>query len=221
MMTQRPSGPVGRVSDSDGTRVDPDVPFVERARSGDEHAFEHLVHQHSRRLFAMVMSMVRDHAEAEEVVQEAWLSAFSHLDSFRGESRFSTWLMRLAMNHALMRLRKKRPLAAGDVGDLEEGLAVRGHTDGTSPFDPLSQWARQPDAAVLDREVQNALEAGLDVLAPTERALLLMRAIDEGSLDDLAGAFDTTVPAIKSRLHRARLVLRQVMDDRLRGHPAK
>jgi RNA polymerase sigma-70 factor, ECF subfamily len=197
---------------------DPDLELVRLAATGDHHAFEQLVHRHSRRIFAVAMSVVRDVAEAEEVVQEAFLSAYTHLDGFRAEARFSTWLSRVTMNHALMRLRKKRPQAQGDVFDLEHSPYIAAHTEGTSPFDALSQWAKRPDDAAHDHEVQQALDLSLDELPASERGLLLLRALDDTSHEELATTFQTTVPAIKSRLHRARLLLRQRMSERLRGH---
>jgi RNA polymerase sigma-70 factor, ECF subfamily len=198
--------------------ADPDLALVRLAATGDHDAFEQLVHRHSRRAFAVAMSVVRDVGEAEEVVQETFLSAFTHLAGFREEAKFSTWLTRVAMNHALMRVRKKRPQAQGDVFDLENSPYMTAHTQGTSPFDALSQWAKRPDDAAHDHEVQTALDASLDELPASERGLLLLRALDDTSHEDLAATFETTVPAIKSRLHRARLLLRQHMALRLRGH---
>ena len=93
------------------------------------------------------------------------------------------------------------------------------HTEGTSPFDALSLWARRPDDAIEDKEVQHALQESLAELAEEDRAILLMRAIDDASHGDLAHLFHTTVPAVKSRLHRTRLHLRQLLDEKLRGRP--
>jgi RNA polymerase sigma-70 factor (ECF subfamily) len=159
--------------------------------------------------------MLKNAAEAEEVVQETFLSAFEHLDGFRGDARFSTWLYRVASNHALMRLRKKKPEPHGDAHDLEPRM----QSAGTSPFDALSLWARRPDDALQSSEVRQALHSALDALPDEDRALILLRAFDDASHEDLAHQFKSTVPAIKSRLHRARLALRQLLDERLRGKP--
>ena len=151
------------------------------------------------------------------MAQETFLSAFEHLDTFRGDARFSTWIFRVASNHALMRLRKKRPEAVGGLAELEPKM----RSEGTSPFDALSLWARRPDDALHNREVQGALEASLDELEPEDRAILLVRALDEASHADLAHLFNTTVPAVKSRLHRTRLRLRELLDEKLRGQPPR
>lgn len=196
---------------------DEDAALVARSQAGDFDAFEELVRRHQRRVYALALGITKNAAEAEEVVQDTFLSAFQHLDSFRGDARFSTWIFRVASNHALMKLRKKKPEAMGDATDLEPKM----HAMGTSPFDALSLWARRPDEAVDDRQVQEALEASLERLSPDDRALLLLRAIEDASHEDLAHQFGTTVPAIKSRLHRARLQLRHLLDEKLRGKPPR
>jgi RNA polymerase sigma-70 factor (ECF subfamily) len=199
---------------------DGDAALVARARLGDYSAFEALVRRHQRRVYAVAFGLVKNEAEAEEVVQETFLSAFEHLSSFRGDSKLSTWLYRVASNHALMKLRKKRPAPQGDLVDLEPQLSRAAMlTDGTSPFDALSLWARRPDEAVAAQEVQTALEDALEELPPEDRALLLLRSLDDMSHEALAEAFETTVAAVKSRLHRTRLFLRSLLNDRLRGKP--
>ena len=195
--------------------VDEDADLVDKARGGDFAAFESLVKKHQGKTYALALGIVKNGAEAEEVVQDTFLSAFQHLDTFRGDARFSTWIYRVATNHALMKLRKKKPEAIGGVNELEPKMT----SDGTSPFDALSLWAKRPDDALQDREVQAALEASLDLLSPDDRALLLARAIHDASHEDLAHQFNSTVPAIKSRLHRARLQLRHLLDEKLRGKP--
>jgi RNA polymerase sigma-70 factor (ECF subfamily) len=199
---------------------DSDEALVSRAQAGDYAAFEELVRRHQRRAFAVALGIVKNPAEAEEVVQETFLSAFEHLDSFRGDARFSTWIYRVASNHALMKLRKKRPEAQGDTADLEASLSrAQLRSEGTSPFDALSLWARRPDDAAEAREVQDALASALEVLPDEDRALLLMRAVAEAPHEVIAERFHTTVPAIKSRLHRVRLHLRALLDERMRGNP--
>jgi RNA polymerase sigma-70 factor (ECF subfamily) len=197
-----------------------DDALIARARAGDYDAFEALVRRHQRRVFAVAFGLLKNTAEAEEVAQETFLSAFEHLDGFRGDARFSTWLYRVASNHALMRLRKKRPDAQGDLVDLEPRLSKAAlQTDGTSPFDALSLWARRPDEAFAANEVQHALADALAALGDDDRALLLLRSVDDVPHEALAETFHTTVPAIKSRLHRTRLHLRALLDERLRGKP--
>lgn len=204
----------------DNPEVAGDEALVARAQGGDYVAFEDLVRRHQRRAYAVALGIVKNPSEAEEVVQETFLSAFEHLESFRGESKFSTWIYRVASNHALMKLRKKKPEPWGDVTDLEPSLSrAQSRSEGTSPFDALSLWARRPDDAADARELQEALSGALDSLSDDDRALLLMRSIGEASHEVLAERFNTTVPAVKSRLHRIRLHLRALLDERMRGKP--
>ncbi len=206
--------------DPRAAEADADAALVERARNGDYGAFEQLVRRHQRRVYAVALGIMKNDAEAEEVAQETFLSAFEHLDGFRGDARFSTWLYRVASNHALMKLRKKRPDPGGDLVDLEPQLSrAATRTEGTSPFDALSLWARRPDEAAAAHEVQDALEGALEELSADDRALLLLRSLDDVSHETLAQTFGATVPAIKSRLHRTRLQLRALLDERLRGKP--
>ena len=198
--------------------ADDDAKLVTKARDGDYDAFEALVKKHQGRVYALALGMTKNPAEAEEVVQETFLSAFQHLDTFRGDARFSTWIFRVASNHALMKLRKKKPEPQGGVAELEP-RALKAESEGMSPFDALSLWARRPDDVLESNEVQKALEEALDELADEDRALLLMRSLDDASHEDLAHLFHSTVPAVKSRLHRVRLHLRQVLDEKLRGRP--
>ena len=198
---------------------DGDAELVARAQKGDYAAFEQLVRRHQGKTYALALGIMKNPAEAEEVVQETFLSAFEHLDGFRGDARFSTWLYRVASNHALMKLRKKKPEAQGDINDLEPAMHVAMHSGGTSPFDALSQWAKRPDDAAQSNEVRGALTQALADLPDDDRTLILLRAFDDASHEDLAHQFNSTVPAIKSRLHRARLALRQLLDERLRGKP--
>jgi RNA polymerase sigma-70 factor (ECF subfamily) len=103
---------------------------------------------------------------------------------------------------------------------LEPSLSrAQSRSDGTSPFNALSQWARRPDEAADANEVQEALSSALDTLSDDDRALLLLRSIAESSHEALAERFETTIPAIKSRLHRIRLQLRGQLDERLHGKP--
>lgn len=199
--------------------LDDDEHLVALARDGDYDAFEALVRRHQRRVYAVALGIMKSPSEAEEVVQETFLSAFEHLEGFRGDARFSTWLFRVASNHALMKLRRKKPEPRGDIADLEPTMAALSRSEGTSPFDALSQWAKRPDEAADANEVQEALAGALSDLPEEDRALLLMRAVDDASHTELAAAFNTTVPAVKSRLHRTRLLLRTLLDARLKGKP--
>ncbi len=189
--------------------------LVARAKAGDYDAFEEIVKTHQGRVFAVALGVTKNKAEAEEVSQETFLSAFEHLDTFRGDAQLSSWLFRVATNHALMKLRKKKPEAMGGLTELEPMLQSITTSEGTNPFSPLAQWARRPDEAAQQKEITEAVQAGLDALPDEDRAMLVLRAFEGMSHQEIADTLHTTVPAVKSRLHRARLALRSYLTDRL------
>jgi len=179
-----------------------DRALAERARDGDFAAFEDLVKRYQARTYAVALGMMKNAAEAEEVTQDTFLTAFEKLSTFRGESAFSSWLYRVTMNHALMRLRKKKPVASGDEAFLDDQAAARGLAiAGDAP--------RAPDSTVDDRRLRDAIEQALNELPDDMRAVLLLRAFEGMSNQEVAELLDDTVPAVKSRLHRARLLVRE------------
>jgi RNA polymerase sigma-70 factor, ECF subfamily len=192
--------------------------LLARAKAGDYHAFEEIVRANQTRVYAVAMGVLKNSAEAEEVAQETFLSAFEHLDTFRGDAQLSSWLYRVATNHALMKLRKKKPDAVGGLAELEPQAQA---TTAMDPFSPLAMWARRPDEAAQQKEISESVQAALDTLGAEDRAMLVLRAFDGLSHQEIADAMHTTVPAVKSRLHRARLALRAFLQDALADSPLK
>lgn len=210
------------------TSADGDVPegqgpsqeerdLLARAKAGDYHAFEDIVRANQSRVYAVALGVLKNSAEAEEVAQETFLSAFEHLDTFRGDAQLSSWLYRVATNHALMKLRKKKPDAVGGLEELEP--QYRDSHEGTDPYSPLALWARRPDEAAQQKEISEAVKQALDTLPPEDRAMLVLRAFDGLSHQEIADAMQSTVPAVKSRLHRARLALRAFLHEALEDRP--
>lgn len=181
-----------------------DKALVAAAKAGDFKAFEELVKRHQKRIYAVALGMLKSAEEAEEVTQDTFLSAFQALENFREDSAFFTWIYRVATNHCLMRLRKKKPEARGDLTELE-GLAGRAEV----------QWARSPDKAVAQREFSSAMDAALHRLDDDARAVLVLRAFDGLSMTEIADMLSLSVPAVKSRLHRARQAVKASMDAQL------
>ena len=188
-----------------------DRALVERAQAGDFTAYADLVRHHQRRIYGLALGMLKNPAEAEEVVQESFLSGLKNIKDFRQEAQFSTWIYRVAVNHALMRLRKKKPAATGDLEALERALPA-----GQAPTFSAN-WTRRPDEVIRSEEVRTALDAALADLDNDARAMLLLRAFDGASMQEIADLFETTIPAVKSKLHRARLLVRDRLDIALDG----
>jgi RNA polymerase sigma-70 factor (ECF subfamily) len=177
-------------------------------RAGDGAAYERWVRFSAPRVLSVVRRLLRNEQDAQEVAQEAFLSAFRHLASFDGSARLSTWLHRIAVNAALMRLRTKRRHPEEPI----EELLPRFQSDGQHEHAP-SAWAAQSERAVASAEVRKAVRAAIDELPDMYRDVLLLRDIEELTTEEAANALGITIAALKTRLHRARLMLRERLDD--------
>lgn len=184
-----------------------DAELVESFQQGERAAFDELVRRHRNRVFALALRMVKNEEEALEVLQETFLSAYRNLPEFRGEARFSSWIHRIAANFALMRLRHRK--VVDQVMEPLEMESGQFRPDGRWDLYPTGMWGRRADQMVLDGELRERLIAAVDSLPETYRAVFLLRDIEGLSYAEIAETLETSVPAIKSRLHRARLALRK------------
>ncbi len=178
--------------------------LVAAAKSGDSAAFEELVSRYERKIFRLTMNITRNREDAEDAMQDAFLKSYSHLKNFQGDSRFYTWLVRIAANEALMRLRKRRP----NQFSLDEPIA--GEED-LMPRE-LQDWGPGPEQRFAQTEMREILSSAIDELEPDYRTVFVLRDIEELSTEDTASTLGISVPAVKSRLLRARLKLRQKLD---------
>jgi RNA polymerase sigma-70 factor, ECF subfamily len=187
------------------TVVKDDEPvLVSAAQSGDMTAFETLVTRYEGKIFRLAQNITQNREDAEDVMQEAFLKAFEHLGEFQGNSRFYTWLVRIAVNQALMKLRKRRPnqLSLDEEIDTGEELMPREVEDwGPSPVDRYEQ-----------SELRQILSGVISELDPSFRIVFQLRDIEDLSTEETAEALGLSVPAVKSRLLRARLKLRQKLN---------
>lgn len=184
-----------------------DEALVERFRAGDRRAFEELVRRHRSRIYHLALRMTKSEQEALEIVQETFLSVYRKLPEFRGEAAVGSWIHRIAANFALMRLRHQKV-----VNDVEEPLETEDgkfRPDGHWDEGPTGFWGRRADDIALDAELRGQINTAVDALPDSYRAVFLLRDIEGLSYDEIADTLQTTVPAIKSRLHRARLSLRE------------
>ncbi len=182
---------------------DLDLALVIKAQEGDRHAFDELMHKHQDRIYKVALSMMKSPADAEEVVQQTFLSAFEKLDGFRRESAFFSWVYRVAMNHCLMRLRKKRPQLSPQR-DVEEPDADEGvfSAQYVSPYD-----------MVLSHEVTAAIDAAVASLSEEMREVLYLRMHHGLRNQEIADELGITLPNVKSRLHRARQHVKDALAD--------
>lgn len=186
-----------RTSGSTAAGVPNDEGLVQRAQQDDERAFGELVRRYEHKVYSLALRMVRNPEDAEDVLQDTFLRAFRGIKSFQGNSTFSTWIYRIAANSALMRLRKKQ-LPTVSIEDASEREAPIAITD----------WKPGPVEQLLTQETFRAMEEAVDSLPPEFRQVFVLRDVEELSNAEVAEVLDLSVAAVKSRLHRARLRVR-------------
>jgi RNA polymerase sigma-70 factor (ECF subfamily) len=184
--------------------------LIDALLAGDKHACACMVKQHGSQMYAVALRIMGDADEAEEVVQDAFISACGKMASFEGRSKLSTWLYRITTNAALMRLRKRRD----DTVSLDEPQTT---DEGDLLPRQLGDWDVDPGRQALSQELRQVLEAAVETLPPSLRAAFILRDIQGLSTQEAAEALDITESALKVRLHRARLALR----ERLAGYLAE
>src|SRR6266567_7152534 len=179
-----------------------DAALVARAQAGDQDAFSALVAEYSRKIYRLAKNITRNDEDAEDVLQEAFLKAYEHLDSFEGNSKFYTWIVRIAVNEALMKLRKRR-------GDKEVSLDEPVDLGEEEVKREVAVWEDNPEQRYSREEMQQILNEAVDGLKEDFRTVFVLRDIEELSTEETAEALKISIPAVKSRLLRARLALRE------------
>ncbi len=174
--------------------------LVAAAKAGDVAAFEELVNRYERKIFRLAHNITQNREDAEDVMQDAFLKSFEHLGDFQGDSRFYTWLVRIAVNEALMKLRKRRPnqVSLDEPVESEEDLLPR----------EVQDWGPTPEQRYAQTELQRILSEVIGELDPAFRIVFVLRDVEELSTEETAQLLGLSVPAVKSRLLRARLKLR-------------
>lgn len=206
---------VAEVAVPAGPAVDLDLPLVRRARAGSYEAFEELVGRYERYVYTLALRVVRDRQDAEEVVQETFLSLVEHLKDFREHSTFRTWLVRIATNHALKVLRRRR-------SHREVRLDIAGSDERRALPRPefIAPWRDEPMHLAQMRETRRLLTEATDVLGEKYRLVFLLRDVEGLSTEQTAEALGITEANVKVRLLRARLMLRERLTRAL-GDPAQ
>ena len=178
--------------------------LVAAAKDGDINAFETLVGRYERKIFRLAQNITQNKEDAEDVMQEAFLKSYQHLDEFQGNSRFYTWLVRIAVNQALMKLRKRRPNQVSLDEDVDTG-------EDTIPRE-VEDWGPSPEDRYEQSELGEILSSTIAELEPPFRIVFQLRDIEELSTEETAETLGLSIPAVKSRLLRARLKLRQKLN---------
>ncbi|MGC2293843.1 MAG: sigma-70 family RNA polymerase sigma factor, partial [Candidatus Acidiferrales bacterium] len=178
--------------------------LVAAAKGGDISAFETLVGRYERKIFRLAQNITQNREDAEDVMQESFLKSYQHLGEFQGNSRFYTWLVRIAVNQALMKLRKRRPNQVSLDEEIDTG-------EDTMPRE-VEDWGPSPEDRYEQTELGRILSTTIAELDPPFRIVFQLRDIEELSTEETAETLGLSIPAVKSRLLRARLKLRQKLN---------
>jgi RNA polymerase sigma-70 factor, ECF subfamily len=177
-----------------------DEALVTQVIGGNMAAFETLMRRHNRRVYRTARSILKSDHEAEDAMQEAYVSAFAHLKEYSGRSKFSTWLLRITVYECLGRLRRGKRFTSLEEADCE---------------DTLMATTRSPELAARDVEMRQLLEAAVDALPVSFRTVFMMRAVEEMSVEETADTLDIPPETVRTRLHRANKMLRDSLSDAL------
>jgi RNA polymerase sigma-70 factor (ECF subfamily) len=180
-----------------------DMVLVRRALAGDPDAFRAIIKVHNQRLYRIARGVLRNDAEAEDIVQEAYLRAFANLGAFRGQASLSTWLSRIVINEALGRLRKRKRIAA--MPENPEAEIIR------FPLNPSDD----PERTMAQRQILELVERATDSLPDVYRTVFVARVIEGLSIEETADLLAVRPETVKTRLHRARTLVRKTLEDEI------
>lgn len=187
-----------------------DAGLVARARIGEAAAFRAIMQRHNRRLYRVARGVLGNDAEAEDATQEAFVRGFQGLEGFRGESTLATWLTRIVLNEALGRKRRQRPMVdLNDLDRLDEQREAR-----VLAF-PGTRADSDPEAEAFRSEIRRLLEHAVDALPEAFRIVFVMREVEQMSVDETASQLGLRPETVKTRLHRARRLLRESLKAKL------
>jgi RNA polymerase sigma-70 factor (ECF subfamily) len=193
---------MGAIQPKLGGPVTEELALVQAAKGGDVAAFEELVRRYDRNVFRIAQHITQNREDAEDVVQDAFLKAYGNLAQFQGQSKFYTWLVRIVVNEALMKLRRRRPER---MVSLDEEVK----TEEDSVPREVADWSPNPEQLYTQSELRDILSRTIQGLPPSFRTVFVLRDVEGLSTEETAEALDLSIPAVKSRLLRARLQLRE------------
>ncbi|MFH0298275.1 RNA polymerase sigma factor [Bradyrhizobium sp. 31Argb] len=185
-----------------------DAELVKRALAREEAAVRAIIKANNRRLYRLARGILRNDSEAEDVVQETYVRAFTHLADFRGESSLSTWLSRITMNEALGRVRRERP--GVEISSLPQGAL-----EAQIIQFPLMSTADEPEKSMAQREIHKVVEAAIDELPEAFRLVFITRVVEGMNVEETAELLDLRPETVKTRLHRARAMLRDNVEKKI------
>jgi RNA polymerase sigma-70 factor (ECF subfamily) len=205
-----PTGLLSRIDDNEvfaliGNLANADdMELVSAAKNGSTHAFEALVERHAQKILSVALRVTHSREDAEDIVQQTFQQAFTHLQKFEGRSSFSTWLKRIAINEALMRLRTNRRTSTVSIDESARG-------EETAYVLQIPDLGPSPERSYLDKEQEQILSIAMDDLTPGIRTAIQLFELDERSIKESAQIMGVSVSALKSRVLRGRRKLREIL----------
>ena len=196
--------------------IEQEKELIARILAGDTNLFHDLIRPYERMVYLTILTMLRNEIEAEDAAQEVMINAFRHLKSFRGDAKFSTWLVTIAMNEARQRLRRSKANVQESLDEEREGRE--------GDFTPmvLTDWREIPSEALEKKEMRQKLREAVEQLPPMYREVLVLRDLEELNQEETAKALGINITLVKVRLHRARMMLQKLLAPYLKTvAPAK
>jgi RNA polymerase sigma-70 factor, ECF subfamily len=186
--------------------------LIEKSKNGDTRAFAQLIKQHELKIYNLLLNMLSNKTVADDFLQETFLAAWLKIKSFRGDSEFSTWLHRIAVNLVLMKRRKKKVI---HTVSMDTPITT---SKGEIKREFAEDWSKSPLATLENTEVKNRLKKAIDALPEKYKTVLILRDVEGMTIEEVMKILKISLPSLKSRLHRARLFLRNYLSKYFRGH---
>lgn len=185
-----------------------DEVLVQEMKAGDAEAFNKIFELYQRKIYALAFNMTRNQMDAQDVTQDVLLTIYRKIDTFQGKSAFSSWVYRITLNATYMKLRVKKK---EQYVELDESLPSFNHAGFQNG--KISEWSKSTDSLLFSNETKGVIEKAVDLLPEKEKVVFILRDVEGLSTEKVGDILDLTVPAVKSRLHRARLFLRKKLSN--------
>lgn len=189
--------------------ADKDGPLIERVMAGDQAAFTELVKLYQGKVYQLALRLTGNQMDANDVLQDVFLSVYQKIHTFRGAAAFSSWLYRITANASFARLNQRKRAAVVSIDDVLPAV------EGRTPAKSFSEWSQPPDVVLFNKEAREALGIALAELPEEFRTVVVLRDVENMSNQEVADILQLSVAAVKSRLHRARLALRRKLGEYL------
>lgn len=188
--------------------IQDDDRIIEGLKSGEEWAVEAMIDRFNVRVYNLAMSILRNESDAEEIVQDVFMTVYNKIDSFKGDSAFYSWIYRICVNACLMKLRSRKRMESVPIDDFMPVFTGTGEH-----ISMVNDWSREVEKKVLNRELGEVLRTFISELSEKYRVVLVLSDVEGLSNEETANILGLTIPAVKSRLHRARLFLRERLES--------